>query len=317
MNKFKIIFVNWTKPYFNKHKQKGIKSYLAADSPSTEYKLEDYEKAMQLLSITSAKRYGKCPVKLYTDDAGYECYKKEGLIDYFDEVDVEFLNGVNSNPDINASQFWTSGKILSICNEEPPFLFLDTDFFLQSEIPKWVFEKDVVHAHWEVPRAWLYVPKGRLNDEFGLDFPEFNEYMLIPNTCFLFMNNKEIQQRYKELHLQIVTKGYNHVNDELWLMTDQNILGYILRDKKANVGHAKNKVFMQFGEQETMTDDTLGTMPVWTKLDGMKQFEPEVKYDHVWFQKIGIHSNPEYRKTVIHNWTLAAEENIKALKSTL
>lgn len=315
MSNFKIIYVNWTKPYFNKSKFTGIKSYLKEEGEvPLEYKLEDYEKLMQIHSFVSAKRHTGAPIKMYTDTAGYEYYRKENMLQYFDEVDVDFLNSVNENPDINPTQFWTSGKILSICNEEPPFLFLDTDFFLLEKIPDWVFEKDVTHAHWELLRAWLYVTEGRVK-EFGLDIPEFSETMLIPNTCFLFMNDtqlvKDLQKRYRELHLEIVTKKYNYVPDELWLMTDQNILGYLLRDRNANVGHAKNKVYIQFSDRSTT--QKVGNTPEWTHLDNLEKNFPEVAYHHVWFEKIHMHRDLEFREGIMKDWQLLIDQNLKIL----
>jgi hypothetical protein len=136
MNDFKIIYVTWTKPFFNKNNFTGIKSYLKDGSQAPlEYKLEDYEKLMQIYSFTSAKRHTGAPIKMYTDTAGYEYYRKENMLQYFDEVDVDFLNSVNADSSIDPAKFWTSGKILSICNEKPPFLFLDTDLFLLNKIP--------------------------------------------------------------------------------------------------------------------------------------------------------------------------------------
>lgn len=320
MSNFKIIYVNWTKPYFNKKKFTGIKSYLKeAPEEAPEYKLEDYEKVMQIYSFTSAKRYTGASIKMYTDTAGYEYYRKENMLQYFDEIDTDFLNSVNKDTRIDAAQFWTSGKILSICNEKPPFLFMDTDFFLQAEIPEWVFDKDIVHAHWELLRAWLHVPVSKAKDQFGLDIPEFADAMLIPNTCFLFMNDNEkvksIIDRYRELHLDIVTRKYDYVPDELWLMTDQNILGYIMRDKDAIVGHAINKIYIQFAD--SVGSSAVGNTPRWTHFDNIRRMYPEVKYHHVWFEKIGIHSDPEYKKNVIDKWTKGTEENIKVIKSKL
>jgi len=316
MNNLKIIYVTWTKPYFNKNNFTGIKSYLKDGSEaSQEYKLEDYEKLMQIYSFTSAKLHTGARIKMYTDTAGYEYYRKENMLQYFDEVDVDFLNSVNADSSIDPAKFWTSGKILSICNEEPPFLFLDTDFFILDKIPDWVFEKDVTHAHWELLRAWLYVAEGRVRDEFKLDIPEFSETMLIPNTSFLFMKDNElvraIQKRYKELHLQIVTKDYNYVPDELWLMTDQNILGYILRDKNANVGHAINKIYIQFADNTS--GKLVGKTPVWIHFDNIEKQLPEVKYHHVWFEKTHLHQNPEYKERIMRDWRLRINENLKAL----
>ncbi len=316
MNNFKIIYVNWTKPFFNKNNFTGIKSYLKDGNPATlEYKLEDYEKLMQIYSFTLAKRHTGAPIKMYTDTAGYEYYRKENMLQYFDEVDVEFLNSVNRDSSIDPAKFWTSGKILSICNEKPPFLFLDTDFFLLDKLPDWVYQKDVTHAHWELLRAWLYVAEGRVKDEFGLNIPEFSETMLIPNTCFLFMNDNELvrnlQKRYRELHLEIVTKQYGYVPDELWLMTDQNILGYLLRDRNANVGHAINKVYIQFADN--LGSDKVGNTPRWTHFDNLERFSPEVKYHHVWFEKAAMHKDQTYKENLMRDWRLRINENLQIL----
>jgi len=316
MSDFKIIYVTWTKPFFNKNNFTGIKSYLKDGSQAPlEYKLEDYEKLMQIYSFTSAKRHTGAPIKMYTDTAGYEYYRKENMLQYFDEVDVDFLNSVNADSSIDPAKFWTSGKILSICNEKPPFLFLDTDLFLLNKIPDWVFEKDVTHAHWELLRAWLYVAEGRVRDEFKLDIPEFSETMLIPNTCFLFMNDNELvkslQERYRELHLEIVRKNYQYVPDELWLMTDQNILGYLLRARNANVGHAINKIYIQFADNLGST--AVGNTPRWTHFDNIERLLPEVKYHHVWFEKTHLHQNSEYKENIMKDWQARIDENLKAL----
>jgi hypothetical protein len=316
MSDFKIIYVTWTKPFFNKNNFTGIKSYLKDGSQAPlEYKLEDYEKLMQIYSFTSAKRHTGAPIKMYTDTAGYEYYRKENMLQYFDEVDVDFLNSVNADSSIDPAKFWTSGKILSICNEKPPFLFLDTDFFLLNKIPDWVFKKDVTHAHWELLRAWLYVAEGRVKDEFGLNIPEFSETMLIPNTCFLFMNDNELvkslQERYRELHLEIVRKNYQYVPDELWLMTDQNILGYLLRARNANVGHAINKIYIQFADNLGST--AVGNTPRWTHFDNIERQLPEVKYHHVWFEKTHLHQNSEYKENIMKDWQARIDENLKAL----
>lgn len=316
MNNLKVIYVNWTKPYFERKNFTGIKSYLKeTGSDGTQYIPEDYEKLMQIYSFTSVKRHIGCKIKMYTDTAGYEYYQRENMLQYFDEVDTEFLDNLNKSDIVNAAQFWTSGKILSICNEEPPFLFLDTDFFLLDKIPDWVYKTDVTHAHWELLRSWLYVAEHRVKD-FGLDIPEFAETMLLPNTCFLFMNDnqlvRDIQKRYKELHLHIVGKKYNYVPDELWLMTDQNILGYILRDKKANVGHAKNKIYIQFSDSGGA--ELVGNTPRWTHFDNIQKYTPEVQYHHVWFEKIFMHRDPSFKETLMKDWEREIQINLKHIK---
>ena len=122
----KIIFVNWTKPFFHRDKFNGYKKDITVVDNQDEYNLQPYELYMQLASITSAKKFGGVPIKLYTDTVGRDYYQKIGILDLFDEVDVDVLNKLDSTL-VNPAQFWTSGKIFSICHEKPPFLFLDLD----------------------------------------------------------------------------------------------------------------------------------------------------------------------------------------------
>ena len=60
-------------------------------------------------------------------------------MDLFDEVDVDTLETLNKKYEINPSQFWTSGKIISICKETPPFLFMDLDLIIEDELPNWIY----------------------------------------------------------------------------------------------------------------------------------------------------------------------------------
>jgi hypothetical protein len=68
----KIIFVNWTKPFFHRDKFNGYKKDITIADETDDYKLQPYELYMQLAAITSAKKYGGVPIKLYTDTDGYE-----------------------------------------------------------------------------------------------------------------------------------------------------------------------------------------------------------------------------------------------------
>ena len=67
------------------------------------------------------------------------------MIELFDEIDVDTLNKFNDNT-LNAGKWWTSGKSIAIGNEEPPFLFLDNDFIVESELPKSFFDFDLAYS---------------------------------------------------------------------------------------------------------------------------------------------------------------------------
>jgi hypothetical protein len=296
----KIIFVNWTKPFFHRDKFNGYKKDITIADETDDYKLQPYELYMQLAAITSAKKYGGVPIKLYTDTVGYEYYKKVGFIDLFDEIDVDVLNKLDKTL-VNPAQFWTSGKIFSICHEKPPFVFLDLDLIIKTPLPKWLFNYDVVHTHWEMLRGHMYIHDYQLND-VKLHMPEFEERMAIPNTSFLFVNNKLLLNKYRELHMRIVNKTYDNVLDWLWLMSDQNILGYTIRHLDLKVGDIENRLFIQFADPYDNRFKQ-GYISDWMEYEGTVRNTPKIEYDHIWLKKSHIVNNEEYRTERINEWT--------------
>ena len=301
MNNLKIIFVNWTKPFFYKDQFTGYRNFIHDPRLiSSEYSIPDHEIVMQAAAITSAKKYGKCPVKLFTDDCGYEYYKKINLISLFDEVDVDVLNTVNNDQNINPGQFWTSGKIISICKEKPPFIFIDLDLIIKDYIPDWLNNYDLVHTHWEICRGPLYVNFWQLK-EYGIEMDEFDEKMMIPNTSFLFINDQKILDKYLKLHMQLVNKQYGYVPDWLWLMSDQYILGYIIRELELNVAEITNKVFMQYSD-EPHNREKPGYIPDWIEIEGIIKNTPKIPYEHVWMTKGFLAREAERRNKKVSEW---------------
>lgn len=300
MNDLKIIFVNWTKPFFYKDKFTGYKTTTTTSTDSSEYSLSDHEIVMQIAAITSAKKFGKCPVKLFTDDCGYEYYKKINIIDLFDEVDVSLLNKVSNNENINPAQFWTSGKIISICKEKPPFIFMDLDLIIKDNIPDWFSNYDVVHTHWEICRGPLYIDRSQLTD-FNIEMPEFQQKMMIPNTSFLYVNNQKVLDKYLELHIKIVNRKYDNVPDWLWLMSDQHILGYTIRELGVSVSEITNQVFMQFPDDFHHRGKP-GYIPDWIEMRDVEKNSPKLPYEHVWLTKGALITNQIIRQQKVSEW---------------
>ena len=307
MNNLKIIFVNWTKPFFYRDQFTGYRKSYDFGSGSDGYSIPDHEIVMQIAAITSAKKYGKCPVKLFTDDCGYGYYKKINLLPLFDEVDVDVLNKLNSNPNINPAQFWTSGKIISICKETPPFIFLDLDLIIKDYIPEWFSNYDVVHAHWEICRGPLYINFNQLKD-YGIEMPEFEEKMMIPNTAFLFVNDQKILDKYLQLHIRLVNKKYDNVPDWLWLMSDQHILGYVTRELNSNVSEITNRIFIQFSDAFHNREKP-GYIPEWIEIWGSVKNEPILPYEHVWITKGALVNDVSARNKRISEWNAIITDN--------
>ena len=84
-----------------------------------------------------------------------------------------------------------------------------------------------------------------------------------------------------------------------------------MKDKDAIVGHAINKIYIQFAD--SVGSSAVGNTPRWTHFDNIRRMYPEVKYHHVWFEKTHMHHNPEYKKSIMKDWQARIDENLKAL----
>lgn len=293
---YKVIFVNWTKPFFYKNKGK-------------EYDVVDYELLINKVAIISARKFLKVPIKLYTDDVGYSFYEKHNMIELFDEIDVDTLNKHNEHT-LDAGKWWTSGKSIAMGKEESPFLFLDNDFIVQSELPKSIFDYDLVHTHWELHRGKYFVTD-ELIKEYKVPINNFNQRMLMPNTSFVFMNNKQLQNSYYCNHLNVVLTEYKDIPEWLWLLSDQSILGYCARELNSKVGCIEDKTYLGFSEEQLFSDASqkdCGYSPMWVDSNS-SNIIGNFKYWHIWLDKFTIQKDLNYRKIVINKLNNILNEN--------
>ena len=261
------------------------------------------------VAVTSARKFLKVPIKLYTDDVGYSFYEKHNMIELFDEIDVDTLNKHNEHT-LDAGKWWTSGKSIAIGKEESPFLFLDNDFIVQSELPKLIFDYDLVHTHWELHRGKYFVTD-ELIKEYEVPINNFNQRMLMPNTSFVFMNNKELQNSYYCNHLNVVLTEYKDIPEWLWLLSDQSILGYCARELNSKVGCIEDKTYLGFSEEQLFSDASqkdCGYSPMWVDSNS-SNIIGNFKYWHIWLDKFTIQKDLNYRKIVINKLNNILNEN--------
>ncbi len=294
--KYKVIFVNWTQPFFYNNKGK-------------EYDLVDYEILINKVSVINARKFLKVPIKLYTDDVGYSFYEKHNMLELFDEIDVDTLNKHNEHT-LDAGKWWTSGKSIAIGKEESPFLFLDNDFIVRSELPKSIFDYDLVHTHWELHRGKYFVTD-ELIKEYEVPINNFNQRMLMPNTSFVFMNDKRLQENYYSNHVNVVLKEYKDIPEWLWLLSDQSILGYCARELNSKVGCIEDKTYLGFSEEQLFSDVSqkdCGYSPMWVDSNS-SNIIGNFKYWHIWLDKFTIQKDLKYRKFVINKLNNILNEN--------
>lgn len=292
-NDLKVIFVNWTKPFFFKEDAQGYNKLKMSDLPDDEYDIVDYELLIQEVAVRRAKKHiGK--VKLYTDLIGYNFYKKKNMLNLWDEINTEVLENFNKEFDtVNPGRFWTTGKSIVMGQEPIPYIFLDLDFIVRSDIPKWIWDYDLVHTQWEIQRGEFFVFEKQIEEIGGID--DFKQNMMVPNTSFIFMNDIKIRDEYLKKHLNIIGKKYEYVPEWLWLIADQGILGYTLRKFNSKVETIENRLYLSYPELPLETPE-VGKGLFWVKDPNRIDHVDNLLYEHIWFQKYTFKTNEEYRK---------------------
>lgn len=309
MNKdFRVVFVNWTKPYFYKKQAEGYNFDKLADLTSEDYDMVDYELRIQQAAIDSVRKYMPGNrIYLYTDTAGYNFYKQKGMLQDFDFVNIEVLDNYNKTA-TNPGKWWTSGKSVVMGHVTTPFLFLDNDFILQSAIPDEFWDYDLIHTQWEIQRGHFYVTQDMF-DKLEVPIDNFEEKMLMPNTSFVWMNNDTIKNSYYENHLKIVNKEYESIPEWLWLLSDQGLLGYCAREHlNAKVGTLEKNAYLSYAEHPKKEDEC-GYTPMWVDINNKDHFD-HIKYRHIWIDKRRMKNDIQFRRKVLSEIELREKKDL-------
>lgn len=285
----KGVFVNWTRPYLERKRLRGHAFKIYRDSDSEEYTTPDHEILYTIMSASYWKKFNG-PTKLYTDKAGYDHYKRNNLLDLFDEIDIDTLEKYDY---VDGGQFWTSGKSYCIGIEKVPFVFMDLDFVVKQKLPDWVFESEITIPHWEIPRGHYYPSRDQYKEIKHWQPPDnFHYEMLVPNTSFLYINNEEVQKEYLRTHLESVnTKDI--VPEWFWLLTDQGLFGQALRNLNIKPVTLTDKVFLS--DSEGYEDKLVGEASMFFYPIKHDISKDTLNWWHVWFRKIYYNLDEKFR----------------------
>ena len=295
----KAIHVNWTKPFFEKHRLRGHGFETLKNLNSKTYDQLDSQLLYTMVSAANWKKHNG-PIKLYTDSIGASFYQRFGLLDLYDEVDINFLNGY-SKSNVDAAYFWTSGKIKCLAHQTEPFVFLDQDMIIRDKIPGWVRTNDLTVAHWEIGRGFYYFDKEKFESEIT-HIPWINNYNVddwSPNTSFLCFNNMDLLKEYHEWHKKLVTTNGENIPEWFWLLTDQGILGHIIRENDYHVNTLTQKISLSHHNNTNGINRYKGKAEKWY-FPTQPSFQ-ELPFEHVWLDKINTESlrNKKYFKELV------------------
>ena len=297
----KAIHVNWTKPYFEKDRLRGHGFKIFQNQKNKSYYQPDYQILVTLLSILWWKKLNG-PIKLYTDKIGLEYYKKLGIDKLYNEIDTEVLDNYKN---VDPAYFWTSGKIYCLTQEKNPFVFLDQDFIVKSQINLQEFNKyDLTIPHWEIPRGYYYFTKHQFQKEIThIPWIEnYNYNSLVPNTSFLHVNNISLIKKYYEFHKHLVTTESHHpIPEWFWLLTDQGILGHVIRKYDFNVSSLTSKIFLSDSDHSSIEDRYKGMAEPWYQFIG-NNYPDKVAWKHLWYLKAAFNENTQLKENYINQY---------------
>ena len=298
----KAVHVNWTKPYFERQRLRGHGSEVMGNFTSDTYQLTDFQILYTMASIAFWKEHNG-PIKLYTDTIGANYYQSLGILNMYDEVDVKFLNNY-SKSNVDAAYFWTSGKIKCLANMTEPFVFLDQDMIIKGKLPDWSYDNDLTIANWEIGRGYYYFTKEKFEKEIT-HVPWIENYNTddwSPNTSFLQFNNRDIIKKYHEWHKKLVTTNGEEIPEWFWLLTDQGILGHIIRENDYKVNALSQNVALAHHNIVNGENRYKGKAEKWYRPLDTDDDRIEVDHHHVWLDKVEYNYNKKEYDEWQHYW---------------
>jgi hypothetical protein len=284
----KAIHVNWTQPFFQKHRLRGH-GFKIQKELSNEYNQPDYQILYTILSILYWKKYNG-PIKLYTDNIGLNFYQQYNIDKLYNDINIEILNNYTH---IDPAYFWTSGKIHCLQFENEPFTFIDQDFIVREKLPEYTQNADLTIGHWEIPRGYYYFTKKQFKNEIiHYELPkDYNVNAWIPNTSFMCVNNLELIKEYVSEHSKMIDTT-DDVPEWFWLLTDQGVLGYCFRSGKYKIDTLTDKVFLSDSDYGKLPTRNKGLSEAWYYPIPSDIKKDEFPWEHVWLSKVVYGLNP-------------------------
>ena len=220
------LHVNWTKPSQVRY-------------PQRDYNIADFEILSTILSACLWRQYNG-PVKMYTDNIGYNFYDSWGLLDLWDGgVDVDVLEAIPN--DIPADIFWAGGKLYAIKEQKEPFVMMDMDLLVWNCIHDIVANQKLMAYHSESLEQLksCYIDYRFLKKRKGYK-PDANwDWNQDPyNTALTYYNDSKFLKYYTDKAIDFMRGNTERPMEMVSQMVfaEQRIFGMCAKRKKIAVG---------------------------------------------------------------------------------
>ena len=246
------IHINWSKPFLSRN--------------NGEYKIEDFELFTTVLSALKWKeKNGK--IKLCADETAMQYYKKTGIADIYDELEI-----LTVDENINPQMFWAAGKLYALKNQTAPVAVIDTDFIVWDEI---IFDAldDCTVIHFEELYPDIYPPYSFFDMKKSYKKQKLNENLPACNTAFYVIKSQKLIDEYTSCAIDFM----NHAR-----ACDDSLR------------------YMVFAEQRllNMCADRLGIeVRAFSTQERLFCMEGDGFFTHIWGMKQQMRDNDELRRS--------------------
>jgi hypothetical protein len=113
----------------------------------------------------------------------------------------------------------------------------------------------------------------------------------------------DLLKEYHEWHKKLVTTKGETVPEWFWLLTDQGILGHIIRENDYNTNTLTNKIALAHHNTTSGNKRYKGKAEKWYTPEKPSP-EREVRFEHVWLDKINTENlhTQEWFNEIVNNF---------------
>lgn len=196
---------------------KGVHTLWSGPRAGVKVGLSQLEILLLASSVAEWRRWHG-PAVLYCDGPFERYLEQIDLLELWDHIDLQTLNEPTP-PEIDASTFWTYGRLLAISDVTPPFVSIDCDLVMWRNFKPTFAESDITFTHWEATNdsPW-YPPTAHLSlpSSYRID-PSRDWTLRASNVSSAHFGERtaRLRDRYVDEFLRVATNSSARSRPEL------------------------------------------------------------------------------------------------------
>jgi hypothetical protein len=188
-----------------------------------------------ILSALQWKRLHSGTLKLYGDAKVIDYLSKFGLLDLWDEHDLETFAGLGE--EIDSSCFTSAGKYYAFLKEPAPCAMVDLDLIVWRGLAPLLEGRVAAFTHWEEtqPPSYWYGTKEELKTPPGYEFRDSWDWgLMAANTSFVYFADEGLKNYYASEVIRFmvdneVGDGFHLIKPEL--LIEQRLLPMVIKER--------------------------------------------------------------------------------------